>query len=86
MDLLVGVDGLEDQLGANRLAVAHIRGCDEAFDVELVREEEEADEGLTVVGLADARSEAADVGEDEDAGAVGGGEAQCGEDEKGEPR
>ena len=74
LDLLVGVDGFADELGADDLAVAHVGGGDEAFDVELVREEEKADEGLAVIGFADAWCEATDVGEDEDAGAARGGE------------
>jgi hypothetical protein len=65
--------------------VAHVGRGDESFDFELVGEEQEADKGLAVIGLAEARGEAADVGEDEDARAVGGGEGYGGEEKGGEP-
>lgn len=80
----VGVDGLVDEVGADGLPVAEVGGGDEAFEVEFARVKEEADEGLAVVGFLDAGGEAADVGEDDDAGAgLGGEEGGEGEEEDG---
>jgi hypothetical protein len=84
MDLRVGVDGLMDQLGPDSLPVSHVRRGDEALNLELVREEEKADERLSVVGLAHAGREAADVGKDEEARAAAGGENERCEKQEGE--
>ena len=68
----VSVNDLTDEVGTSGLLVSEVGGCDQAFDVEVVRVKHQADERLAVIGLGDAGLEAADVGEDDEAEAFGG--------------
>jgi hypothetical protein len=70
---LVGVDDPAYEVGPGLLAVAKVGGGDEGLDVEVVGIEHQADERLAVVGLGLAGFQAADVGEDDQAGPSGGG-------------
>jgi hypothetical protein len=78
LDLGVGGELAADEVFAWFLAEPGGGRGDEAFDVVFVGVDEKADEGLFVVGFV------GDVGEDEDAGFVGGGSGVGAEDAGGE--
>ena len=66
-NLTVSVDGFADEIRSRVSVVTVPEAGAEPFDLEVAGIEQEADEGLFVVGIA------ADVGHDDDAGFGGGG-------------